>query len=508
MQLISRLAHILRGREEIGGLAVSPSFLHFVLLRGKQQLRVAQPLEPGTIVGGKIIKKEQLFAAFRTLREKIASEGISRRKEVNVIVSLEGFSGLYNSVFSIPIVKNEDFNEAAFLNLQAAAPGDFSLYRADWQVVSIAEKVNRADLLGIFAEKELVNTVVEGLRKASFFPVVMEPKAVSLARLLTTGRYGFGEKSYIVLSLDDNGFEFLVLRKGRLHFEYTSYWRDVYSEGKMGEIPIKDFENIIVRSVNQVFSFYRKKWSEQVAGILVSAGELNEEVKGIITRNFPSLRVQGAAFSEIGDEEAWRWVAAFGAAIRGKIPRRSDEEANLLGDSAEEEFHRRHIRHFFQFWRILAPAALLLLLGALVGTRAFLVYMTQQTENKLQFSLQEQEGATLTRLEHKVEKFNSLVRKMENAEGKIRHWHPVLQAIANIAQQGEVQVLELDASHGDRIVLSARAPSEDAAKEFRAKLKENPLFTDVELPLEGVQRDSSKKIFFPLRFSINWRNVE
>ncbi|RMD67146.1 hypothetical protein D6833_00575 [Candidatus Parcubacteria bacterium] len=487
---------------------MSPSFLHFVMPRGKQHPRLAQALEPGTIVGGKIIKKDKLFAAFRALREKIASEGISRRKEVNVVVSLEGFSGLYNSVFSIPIVKNEDFNEAAFLNLQAAAPGDFSLYRADWQIVSIEEKVNRADLLGVFAEKELVDIVTEGLRAAGFFPVVMEPKAVSLARLLTVGQHGFGEKSYIVLSLDDNGFEFLVLRKGRLHFEYTSYWRDVYSQGKSGEIPIKDFENIIVRSVNQVFSFYRKKWSEQVAGILVSAGELNEEVKGVIARNFSSLRVQEAAFPEIGGEEAWRWIAAVGAGIRAAGSRKNDEEANLLGDSAEEEFHRRHIRHFFQFWRILAPAALLLLLGALVGTRAFLVYMAQQTENKLQLSLQGEEGATLTRLERKVEKLNTLVKRLEGAEEKIRYWHPVLEEIAKVAQQEEIQILELDASHGDRVVLSARAASEDAAKDFRAKLKENPLFSDVVLPLEGVQRDSSKKIFFPLHFSINWEKVE
>ena len=65
-------------------------------------------------------------------------------------------------------------------------------------------------------------------------------------------------KSYLLLDIDNSGIDFLIIRKGKLYFEYASRWNDLADQ--KGQIYVTKFKEALEADMRQVMNFYTQHW--------------------------------------------------------------------------------------------------------------------------------------------------------------------------------------------------------------------------------------------------------
>src|SRR6185369_3767008 len=145
-------------------------------------------------------------------------------------------------------------------------------------VVKRDESMSRMELLGAFADRSLIDEMISALFEVGFVAIAMESKALAVARLLREQGQGLDIAApYIVVSIDDAGLDFLIIRGGQLYFEYANVWRDLADD--KGTISAEKFQEALERSLRQVMNFYLQHWEGKVVGIVVAAGVFLDEVQ-------------------------------------------------------------------------------------------------------------------------------------------------------------------------------------------------------------------------------------
>ena len=133
--------------------------------------------------------------------------------------------------------------------------------------------MGRAEVLGAFADRAMVDAMTNALFAAGFMAAAVESKAFAIARVMREYGSGFDPaKSYIIAIIDDSGLDFIIIRSGQLCFEYMNPWQDIADE--KGEITIEKFTQTFTLGLRQVLNFYRQHWQEPIAGIGLSGTSL------------------------------------------------------------------------------------------------------------------------------------------------------------------------------------------------------------------------------------------
>ena len=145
-------------------------------------------IEPGVCEGGRIKDEEAFSAALLGLRAQIP-ELARKNSTMNLVVSL-GATSMYNQIISLPLIKGESFGTAVKLNLQMSSPVDMAQVYSGWETISRNEGIGRAEVLGAFADRAIVDRMTKDLFAAGFTTVAVESKAFSVARMVR--EYGPG----------------------------------------------------------------------------------------------------------------------------------------------------------------------------------------------------------------------------------------------------------------------------------------------------------------------------
>jgi hypothetical protein len=493
-----KILSALRVRPLTVGIEVSDLALRLAYFDGKAWHFGGVRLEPGIIEAGKIKNREQLVLALKTLKAKAFNKN-DVKKRINAIVSLSSIS-IYSQVFSLPIIEGENLDKAIQLNIQMVSPVDVAQAYSGWQMVGEDQKALRLEILSAFIDRSMVDDLSRALLDAGFLTVALESRALALTRLLREEDVNFEiERPYVVVSLDNSGLDFLIIRGGQLYFEYFNPWRDIVNE--KGQISPQAFEAAITRSLHQVINFYGQHWPEPLEDVVLSATALKEDAERIIKENFSLVarELKPRTVQSIGPE----WFVAVGCGLRGLKPRSQDKEMSLLGIGAEESFRREQLLYFANLWRLLIPISLGLLLVSFVLADVFLIQTRRGLESQLLYGLPSEQAKENQTLQTQAYDFNREVALIQSTQKATVYKSKFWDKISGPVAASKLTITRLSFQSPDApITIAGSASSEDQIIAFKNALEGDPSFQDVNLPFSGIQTAPGGAVSFSMTFRL------
>ncbi len=479
-----KLLALFRIKTATGGLEITDQVMRLGVFEGSAWQFYAVRMEPGILEGGKIKDKPKFLEYLVALRAKVfgPKEG---KKKMHVTVAL-GETAMFNQVFSLPLVSGEGLESAARLNLQMSSPADFSQVYSGWQVVKRDISMSRMELLGAFADRALIDELVNALFDVGFIAIAVESKALALARLLREEGRGLDIAApYIAVGIDDAGIDFLIIRNGQLYFEYANVWRDLADE--KGTISAERFQESLEHSLRQVMNFYLQHWEGRVAGVIVAAAVFVDEVRRAAeeTLSLPIISLETMMEGRITPE----WFVAFGTGLRSLYSRGKDAEITLLGEGARATYEKDRILNFVAFWRVFVPA----MFGALIVLFGLANFFMGRIAAGLPSPSASSRNATpdaadIANLQSQADAFNRSVALVASVESGLQPKSAVLNAVAENASANSITVTRLSyPSPGSPLYLAGTAPSEDQILAFKTAMAAEPQFASVDVPLSGIQ---------------------
>jgi hypothetical protein len=488
-KIFAKLLSLLRVRASAAGLEVNDQVVRLARYDGKVWQMDAIRLEPGIVQKGKIQKRDEFIAVLTALKAKA---GKKVNKKMNVVVCLSSVEA-YTQVFSLPVVAGADLEKAVELNLQMASPLEAGQGYSGWQIVGRDEGALKIEILSSFIDRKVVDETADALFEAGFLVMAVESRALALTRLLREKGAGVDVgKPYVFVSIDDAGLDFLIIRNGALYFEYANPWRDLMDD--KGDISVAKFETTLGASIRQVSNFYNQHWSEPLSAIILSAVALEEEAEKVIAQNasVPAARLTLVMGQPISSE----WLVTLGCSLRGSQLKGLDREISLLGEDSRDRFHEEQLLHFMNFWRVIIPVTLGLLVLAFVATNIVLSNTREDIESRSDFNLNGADTAQVVSLEASSTAFNQMVTLMTATEKSISPKNVVLQKILTLAASNQVTINRLSfQSFGTPITFSGSAPTEGDVVNFKAALQSDPEISAINLPLTGIQTNGSTVTF-------------
>ena len=495
-----KILSFLQIRSRVDGLEISDQVLRLVFFDRNAWQMEAVRLAPGVMEKGKIKDAAAFAAALRELRSKMPE--IKRKdKKFNVFVALSSVN-MYSQVFTLPFMEGEDLKKAIELNVQMVSPVDISSVYFGWQLLGRDEKSLRSEVAAAFADKTLVDEMTQALYAAGFITVGVESRALSLVRALREKGAGVDEeKSYLLIDIDNSGIDFLIVRKGRLYFEYSNLWADIADE--KGQLSTVKFEEVLAASVRQVMNFYSQHWSEPLAGIILSAVAFEEQAEQAINSlaMVPIIPLALAMDQRIPSE----WLVAFGCGLRGLRADPKDKEINLSGSGTMDTFYEERMFNFLVFWRVLIPVVLgcLVIMFALADN--FLGATRAAIESSAAFTQRGTGSTDITALEASSTVFNQSVALVANAEAQVSRNYLMITDINTVAAANGVTVSNISFQAANApILVAGTASTPDQISAFKSAIQSDPHFGTVTLPLLNIQGSSGSYTFsmtFPLSSS-------
>jgi Tfp pilus assembly PilM family ATPase len=491
-----KILSFLKIRSAAAGLEISDQVLRLVYFDRKVWHMEAIRIAPGTMEKGKIVDATAFAGALHELKSKVA--GARGKKKMNVVISLSSVS-IYSQVFTLPIMEGSDLDKAIDLNVQMASPVDINHAYFGWQVLGRDEVSLRSEISAAFVDRALVDEMTEALYAAGFVTVGVESRSLALVRILREKGEGLDiGKSYLLLNIDNSGIDFLIVRNGRLYFEYANPWGDLTDD--KGQITVERFEETLASSLRQVMNFYAQHWPEPIAGVILSAAAFKEEAEQAVKTSLalPIMPLSLSSEMTVSPE----WYVAFGCSLRGLDAGTAEKEINLSGTHAMDVYHEEQMVGFFTLWRILIPAVLGFLIVILVVADNFLYTVRSGIESEMLFNQHGVEATEVTALEASSTAFNRSVALVANAEGQITRNYLIIAEIDALAVPNNISVNSISFQASSTPILvagTARAATDISA--FKNAIQGDPHFGTVTLPLLNIQQSNEGYSFsmsFPL----------
>lgn len=495
-----KLLSFLRVRTTVGGLEITDQALRLAYQEKEKTWRFAAvALGPGVMERGTVKDAAALGHAFQELRAKVPS--LRRRgKKMNVVVSL-GSASVYTQSFTLPIVGGAELKKAIDLNIRMSAPDDLAKSYFGSRVLTRDDAALRFEIGTAFIDRTIVDGLVPVLFGAGFVATDIESRALSLARTVRERTVlPDAAGSYLLLDIDDTGIDFLVLRKGELYFEYATRWADIADP--KGQVTMDRFNETVVANFRQVSNFYHQRWQNPLGGVIVVAAAFGEAASAAIApaasgAKIPVIPPSFAAGQEIESE----WFAAYGAALRDGL----GDEISLSGDVASDAYHKEQVLSFLEFWRVLVPVTLGILVATLAVANNFLGGVAvQASENSAagQVGGQSQLLTEISSLEASSTAFNHDVQVALAAQSAMDKSHTLFDTLEAAAKSSSVTLSRVSfEGTASPVSLSGVASTADDIVQFKDLLAQNSEFTGVNLPLSDIQ-PSGSMYSFTMTFSI------
>jgi hypothetical protein len=302
----------------------------------------------------------------------------------------------------------------------------------------------------------------------------------------------------LVLSVDDKGLRFLIIRIGQLHFEYFQPWKDIQGENK--DISWDNFSESIKRNLHQVLNFYASHWQEPLTDVVVASDSFVEEISKLVVDNF-SLNAKELKLN-LDHTLRREWYEVAGSAIRGGIPRMDDKDVNLFGITVQEEFRQQQITEFLKFWQILVPSSLSLLLISMIACYMFFINLGKSLDSQASLSISSQQMEEISTLASEIKDFNNSVRIISGFEKSSKSKTLMLSAITPIVNKNNIVISRLYLQHeGVPVAFSGETDSQEQIIGFKNDLSKDNYFSSVNLNLSDV-KPQTRGFAFTLSFSI------
>ena len=492
-----KISVLLRIRPVANGLEITDELARISYFDGNQWQFRAVRFEPGILDQGKIKNRESLIASLSSLRSQMPGFA-GKTKKMNVIVTV-GATSVYNQVFHLPLVRGENLASAVELNLRMATPADFSKVYSGWQTIERDEAESKIAILGVFIDKAIIDEMTDALFAAGFVAVVFESKALALTRALRMGGGIASDKSYVAVIIDDVGSNFLIIRNGKLCFDYRNIWRDIADD--KGSISLEKFKESFATSMRQVMNFYSGHWPEPLAGIVFSAVALQDEARRLINGVTPIPVFLPTL--DFGQDIPAEWLVVLGSGLRGLHVKES-EEISLLGAGAQETFENNRILHFLSFWSLVTPVVFAILAIVFVVADGFVTTTQKTVASTYQAILAsgQRDSQAMVSLKSEATDFNRSVALIASVQNTETPSSLIVQGIVAAASANNVVISHISfTSPTDPIAVSGTSDSESSILAFKSAIENTPIFGPATLPLSEVE-NVGNSYTFSMTFSL------
>ncbi len=483
----------------VGGLEISDSVLRFMLLseHGKP-VTASLRIPPGVVDGGRLKNREAFIQALRELHRRVAR----RHGSIHVVLNLPAHI-VYTQSFGIPFLSEERLGEAAHLNLQMLSPMDFGKAYASWQKVgeSFAEG-GQIELLGAFAERSAVEEFTVSVGEAGFVPVAVEFPSLALARVIAGRSDAAPGESYLSIYMASDGASLGIQRSGNMHFNHFHSWASIQGEFGGKQISADDFRSFLVREIQKVLNFYTGRWGGTVSAAVILSSSMGDQIGKLVEENFgiPVKRVAPKDFPNLDPS----WFVAFGAALRGLVPRGNDTFISLSSESVQIQYREARILNFITLWRNIGVTVFAFILVLFTAADFFMAREEARIQSRTPIG--EAELAEVKRLEASAKEFNSLVAAALEAKNQGVRWSKLIDTVAAVGA-GKVKLVKVsvaDATAAAAASVSVTGSAVGAAPvlQFRDGLQRISNLSNVVLPLEGIRANLDGSVDFTLTFHL------
>jgi Tfp pilus assembly PilM family ATPase len=474
-----------------GGLELTDHLVRLAHFDGKRWHFDAVRLDEGILERGKIKDRERFVACLSALKARIPGMA-KKNKKIDVTVAL-GESAVYNQVFSLPFVEGKGFADAVRLNMQMASPVDISQVYSGWEISGRDLNLGRVDVLGEFSDRATIDEMTWALFEAGFVSSAIESKALSLVRAFRVEGAGLDPRaSYLIVNIDDAGLDFLIVRGGKLYFEYGTPWRDL-ADAK-GGITLEKFKETLTTNLRQIMNFFLQHWSGMIVGVAVTGGIFPDDTKRIAEEilSVPAFPLTLATQGGVGPE----WFVAMGASLRNVGDKVQGDEVTLLGEGAQETFEKDKTLRFAEFWRFSMPVVFAVLVGLFALTEVFLLQEKNDVISKSVNAVSAAQKQEIVSLSAAATNFDRSVSFMESVQENQDPKYRMIGDIVQLATQNGVTIEQFSFTGYDNpVALTGLAQSQSQILALQTAIEADPRFGTVTLPLTGIQSSGGSYSF-------------
>lgn len=495
LEKIARVMKTLNPVPNVGGLEISETALRFFAFRGGSIVTKSLRLPPGVIQGGRVGDRQSFIEALKSLRAQAGPLS----KPLHAVVLLPP-AAVYAEAFRLPDLSDEKLAEAAELNMQMLSPTDpNSTYMSAEKIGEIEETGGQVDLLGAFAEKNLVDEILTALEEGGFIVAAVEFPALAVARLVSRLSDTASRDPYLALQLTGDGLMIMILKNNRLYFSRFVSWMAMREELGRQALSEADLGNVVSREVQQVMNFWGSRWGHPLGEAVVVAEQLNEQIGKILTTMF-SLNVREVVIRELPNLPVI-WWPSLGAALRGLVPRGEDAAISLTPATIKARYWSDRVLLFTGLWQKILILSFAFIFLVLVGFDLFLLGRERAAERAGEIVVVSPANmARLLELQEKAAEFNTLVGKASAAGGAIPRWVPFLTKLDALAR-GLVEFTQVSIQ-GRHIALAGTAGVEVAVIQFKDRLVGEKDFENISFPIASIKTSSREGVTFTLTFEL------
>lgn len=491
-----RALRLLRVRGKSAGLEITDTALRIAWQSsGGLWQTAAVRLPPGIVQEGRVVDAAQFRGALQSLRAEMGSFA-KGDTPIHTVVTV-GSVPVYTQVFNLPVLERERLEEAAALNLAMFSPMEAGKAYSGWQTVGTDEKSMRLDILSAFIDRAIVDSFIGAMKEEQFIVGVVEPKVLSLARLVRARAAGFDPAApSLFIVQGETGLQLLILKNGALYFQHFVSWAEIQAGNR--EITWDVFSQAFAEHLRKVLNFHVSHVRGTLSEVFLVASDLKDGILQILTGQFNlNARELQLTFDAAFDPD---WFAAIGAGIRGLVPLADDKELSLLGITARGEFVRQQTLRFLSFWRVALPVWLAALLLFAFGVNVLVGRSRADAEREAQAISASEQGMEIQTLAADARAFNAALAALERAAGGAKKI-PILEKVQAQFDAYGVTFTRFSLGGGGGVSVEGRIPSEEKLLELAAAIRASDEFADLGMPLQEIVADENG-VSFSMTFSI------
>jgi len=503
-----KIIKIFRSTPEIGGIEISDSAVKFSLAKNDKSVFASLNLAPGIVSEGKVLNKNKLKEALGELHSRITPK---LKKKIYAVVNIPD-DNIYAQSFNLPMAASDNLEEAVKLNLQMISPMDFSTAYSDWQKIGeIKIDGGQLEILGAFVYGGIVDDIIECLKEVNFVVAAVEYAGLALSRVVAAALPQ--NPDFVLMHLGANGLNFIFIKNNNFYFSHFAPW----PKSEERQIKMSVVEEMVVSEMQKTLNFVGSHWPEaQIKNIFFSTPVLEEKITEIISKNFglPAQKVvlpvslkDPAGQWSVNDKQMISlgsdWFSVLGSALRGLIPRSKDIIISIASAGTEEEFRQYRIINFAKMWRNAVLTSFGLILAAFVFVDIFITSVVSSLNLQLLNLANLSVSQDIIDLQKEAKDFNAKVDLALKAKQEIYNFSPVFEKLTGFAEEKSVSVDRIFIpSKNSQILFNGRANDYQSVIDFKEKLKSDPQFQEIDMPLSGVVMDSDGKSSFSITFKI------
>ncbi len=491
---LNTLIGLFNPSKPLGGLEVSDTLLQYIELYGSRNGKaheVSLRLPPGIIESGLVKDGVKLVDALRMLHKEILPSG---SKPVDIILTIPA-NNVYVQTFSVPTIGGGDLSEAAELNLRMVSPIDVNTAYYGWQSTtdSLDMLTGQSELLAAFVDRKTVDDYVKAVQDAGYAVDAVESSTLSLSRSLYSNKLIKADIPYLVIQVQSSGIYFMIMRNRSIAFNFFSPWATV--QGQSQAIELSGVKNLMEVEMRRLLNFYSSHWGGQISNVALMTPALQEELATDMRARFPSVTV------DIIKEETVS--PAYGAALRGMVPRSRDTDISLNNVTAHEIYRGQQILEYLSFWRSAIITIFATLLILFLGSDMYLRSVAASEAQSVGANLVQTEAAQLADLQSSATQFNNMISVISIAQKDQTRVSWLIGDINEAASADGISLsrVYLQTSSNSGLIVG-NAKSQSIATDFRGKLSAIPQLGQAQVPFSTITVSANGSVNFTATFQV------